>query len=298
MAKQKKTRVTTEELVARIEARQEQNRAARATKVTADDVRQRLEERRAQKRASGQAPVGSGARKVSIGIGIALLVGVGATATITTSSTHEFSREHAEVQQQIAAARGELDAVPAATRTEAARYEADLSKQIADATQKGEKVAALQQEFQSILHDRTGAQPTNGAADPATQAAAEHRRTLAPYFVDRALIADDAEAYAPGSVLPFDDDQIDPRFPWFIATGSDQITVSPASTSTWSLMSVVATQTPGVLEATWLDRSVDGDLFAWATASYYVDGGKFGSLKVGTTTLGSRNTMKTQKAGE
>ncbi len=157
----------------------------------------------------------------------------------------------------------------------------------------------MQQRFAQLAFDANDDRQDNGGASPAFLALVEHRKELAPYFVDRALIADDAEAYAPGSVLPYDENQIDPRFPWFLDyTDTARTTVAAPGASTWKLASMTATETSGVFEATWLNSSDRGDLYAWATASYYVDGGKFGSLRVGTTTIGTGSATAIQTAGK
>ena len=157
---------------------------------------------------------------------------------------------------------------------------------------------ALQQDFQSILATGNDEHTTGGLASKAEATAAAHRKTLAPYFVDRSLIVTDTSAYAPGSVLPFEDDQIDPRFAWHVSYEGGGTKIADPAASTWTLTSLVATETSGVFEATWVDtRSSDGDLLAWATASYYTSDGKFGSLRVGQTTLGATGADNTETAG-
>lgn len=299
MTNQTKPRVTREDLDAKISALQEQNRARRANKLTPEDVDRRLKERRERKRAS--SPSGRRTQIVSLCLGVALLTGAGAIAVATTSGSQTYAHAREGLQQQISAAQGQLGAIPAADQKAASKYADDLKKQLAAASAKGREVAALQQQFATILFQGNNEQaPSNGAPGPAFLASVEHRKLLAPYFVDRALVADPAQAYAPGSFLPFGDNQIDPRFPWFVAhEGNAFSPVADPSTASWSLDSMVATQTPGVLEATWLDTNPStGGLLAWATASYYVDQGKFGSLKVGTTTLATHTATQLETAGK
>lgn len=275
-------------LEVRLEARQEANRTARQTKVSAEDIEQMLTRRRIDKRARQPAmPVGRRARNVSVGLGVALLVGAGAVVLSTTNHTSAFEAEQQTNDAAIARAHGDLAEIPAANKAAADQYGARLQRQLTAAEGKGRDVAALQQEFQSILAKGNDERSDNGAATPALAAAAEHRKLLAPYFVDRALIVRDGAAYAPGSTLPFSDDQIDPRFAWHVVYEADGERVADPEASTWAVVSAVATQTPGVLEVTWADRrSSDGGLLAWASASYYADQGQFGSLRVGQTTLG------------
>jgi hypothetical protein len=297
VAKQKTTRERTG-LEVRIAARQEANREARATKLTGEDVQRRLEERRTERAAKkAPKPVGHAARTVSIALGFAMLVGTGIIAVSTTNGATTFQNESAANQAQIAKAQAVLSDIPASDKTAAAAYSTKLTSQLKTARTKGQEVAALQQDFQSILVAGNTEQTTGGLASKADTAAAAHRKTLAPYFGDRALIVKDTAAYAPGSVLPFDDDQIDPRFAWHITYEGAGTTVAAASASTWALTSMIATETPGVFEATWTDtRTSDHDLLAWATASYYTSQGKFGSLRVGQTTLGSTGALNNQTA--
>jgi hypothetical protein len=298
VANVKKPRLTREDLDSRITAQQEKNRARRETKVTPADIQARLDERRARR--AERAVPGRLARNVSLGLGIALLVGSGIVAVTTTASTQSFALETEVNEQRIASAKGDLDAIPAADDTAATEYAAELASQIAQATAKGEEVAALQQEFATILFRGNTQESVNGAPSSAFLDSVEHRRLLAPYFVERSLIADESDAYAPGSVLPFDDDEIDPRFPWHVGyqPGSNSLAVADPGAAHWTLASVMATATPGVLDATWRDNNSTGELLAWATASYYVDPGAFGSLTVGQTTLGERGAPSIDKAGE
>lgn len=283
VAKEKKPRLTKEGLDARFAARQDANRARRETKVTREDVERHLNERkskRVDKKSAGQL-----GRTVSLGLGIAFLVGSGVLATTVTASSRAFEVTSQLNEEKIAAAEGTLAEIPAADGQSAGDYASELEGQIADARAKGEEVATLQQEFTTILSRGDTETSSNGAPSTAVKEWAEHRKLLAPYFVERALLVKDSSAYAPGSVFPFSDDEIDPRFPWYQTATPD-----PAASS-WELVSMVATSTPQVLEATWLNKSpVTGDLFAWATASYYVDAGGFGSLTTGVTTLGEQGT--------
>lgn len=298
MGKQKTPRERTA-LEERISAKQAENRAARQAKITPEDVERRLAERRARRVAKAEArPAGRGARYVSLGLGFAMLIGTGAIAVTTSNGTQSFSAQLAADESRIAGLEGDLAAVPASSKTGAATYTRDLTKQLAAARKKGDEVASLQQRFQEILVAANDERSNDGAATPAEKDAAEHRKALAPYFVDRALIVKDTAAYAPGSVLPFDDDEIDPRFPWHVSYRAGGTTANDPSMSRWALTSMIATDTPGVFAATWLDRrTADSDLLAWATASYYVSERKFGSVRLGETTLGATGSLGGAKAG-
>lgn len=292
VAKQKAGRERSS-LELRIAERQEANRKARATKITPEDVARRFEERRTVKATRAAAkPAGRTARAVSVSLGVAMLVATGVIALATSNGTTAFDAASEANQAQIAKAKGALASVPTSDKAGAEKYTARLNEQLQKAREKGGKVAALQQEFQSILLAENTEQTTGGLASGAAAAAAKHRKELAPYFVDRALIVKDSAAYAPGSVLPFDDDEIDPRFAWHVSYVGTGTTVADPASSRWTLASMVATGTPGVFEATWLDRRTsDGDLLAWASASYYTSQSKFGSVRVGQTTLGATGAL-------
>lgn len=298
MAREKKPRLTKGDLDARFTALQEKNRERRQKKVTGEDIEGLLAERKEKRAQKGdRVSAGQRARVVSLGLGIVLLAGSGVVAVSTSAGTDAFNLATHNNEQRIASLQGDLRALPAANEKSAAQYADELEKQIAAATLKGEKVADLQQEFARILSKGDTEGAGNGAPSKGLVGAAEHRKKLAPYFVDRAFPVDDIQAYAPGSVLPFEADEIDPRFPWFVGYESNGQLADPKA-SDWELVSVLATDTPGVLDVTWLDRGTKtGDLFAWASASYYVDPGAFGNLTVGRTTLGERGAPSNYKAG-
>lgn len=229
-----------------------------------------------------------------------MLAGSCAVMLATSAGAEAFNRSSEIRSDQIAAATGELRAIPAASADGRDEYASKLEGQLADATTKGIEVAALQQQFADILFAGNGETTQDGAPGAAFQLSVEHRRLLAPYFVDKALLAEDALAYAPGSVLPFSADQIDPRFPWFldVEPGTDGRTIADPTMSKWELVSVTATGVPGILEATWLNtRPVTGELLAWATASYFTEPAAFGSLTVGQTTISDRSGTSAAKAG-
>lgn len=299
VGKEKKPRLTRADLDARFSAHQEKNRVRRETKVTREDVEQLFKDKKAQRleNASTRAP-GHRARLVSIGLGVALLVASGVITTSASASTNAFTRDTQTLEQRVATLTGDLKAIPAADEDGAAVYAADLEAQISAATTKATEVASLQQTFASILFRGNGESSGNGAPSPAFLESVEHRRLLAPYFVDQALIAEGTAAYEPGSRDPFADDEIDPRFPWYIGyePDSEGRTVVDPGVSTWTMASVIATAADGVFDVTWLNQSSStNDVFSWATASYYVEPGAFGHVILGKTTLGEQ-AVSTQNA--
>lgn len=295
---EKKPRSSKESLDARFAALQEANRARRQSKVTGADIERRLEERKAERsQKPAQVVPGQRARTLSLGLGVVLLAASGVIAVATSAGTDSFNVAQHSNEQQIAVLQGELDRIPAADEQSAAEHSSALEEQIAQATAKGAQVAELQQGFATILAGGDTEGSGDGAPSTAEVDAAEHRKQLAPYFVDQSFPVEDVRAYAPGSTLPFGPEEIDPRFPWYVGYEADGQLKDPTA-SQWELVSVIATDTPGVLDATWLNQSTGADaLFAWATASYYAEPEAFGNLVVGHTTLGERGATTTEKAG-
>ncbi|ROR75969.1 hypothetical protein SAMN06295974_3696 [Plantibacter flavus] len=287
-----KVRLTKADMDARFTARQERNRNARATKLTGEDLEARLKDRRSAKLPRPVNP-GRRSKRISVMLGGVLLLGSAVVALSASASADEFRHATETTNAQIAAAQGDLRAMPTADDQGASNFTAQLDAQLGEAASKAEVVAALQQGFADILYRGNGETTANGAPSAAFLESVEHRRQLAPYFVAKALIADDALAYAPGSALPFGDGEIDPRFPWYtdVEPGSNGRIIADPSTSSWSVAAVVSSGTPGVIEVTWLDtRTETGELLAWATASYYADSGAFGGLVTGQTTIGERGS--------
>lgn len=251
----------------------------------AEESARKKEERRSRR------PEGAVARRISIGLGIALLVGAGGAALGTTSVMDSISAQSSANAATIAGIEGQIADVPATDDESLKALREEVDEQIASGTQKGEEVAALQQEFAAIFESSNDEQTADGAPSEAFRASVEHRRALEPYFVESSLVAGDL-AYTPGSTDPFAADQIDPRFPWYVSSqlvredGTSRTVYGPADTCTWTLVSVVGTETAGVLDATWLCQGEGQDLYAWASAKYYASEGKFGRVAVGSTTIG------------
>ena len=302
MAKEKKPRVTKDDLDAKFEALQARNRERREHKLTGEDVAQNWAQMKAARQAARDAArvPGQGAQRVSMGIGIALLVCSGVMSMSIANSGGRFEDATAYNTEQIAALRGELRELPGANEETAEQYAANLAEQLEVALTRAEEVATLQNGFAEILYEGNEAEGADGAPSTVFATAVEHRKELAPYFIDRALFVKEELAYAPGSVLPFAPDEIDPRFPWYVAyePGSQGTVVVDPAQSGWALASVTASNSQGVFDATWLNTdAATGDLLAWATASYFVDPGAFGDLMVGRTTIGDRGTPLSETVG-
>lgn len=289
-------RRTREDVLGGISAKQEEMKRRRREKVTPEQLEQGFAERRA-KRAAKREP-GTVGRRVRLGVGIALVAATGVMAVSVADATGRAEVEAVAHEEQVAELRGTLAYVaPEGEAPE--QLEERLAAQVADATTKAQEVAALQQEFAQLL--RTAAlepSTSNGAPGPGFLASLEHRKALEPYFLETSFSVATEEAYLPNS-LGLPEGTVDPRFPWFVALergadGSDPTPTSRAaepSASVWSLASVIPAEAgdPGRLDVTWLNQDpATGDLLSWATATYFVDEGRFGLLSVGTTTIGDR----------
>lgn len=286
MTKQKREPLTKEEVDKRFADRQERVKARRAKKLTGQNVEQSLSTRK-MRRSSRRRPGRTG----NIVAGVFVLAAI-VTAVISSLSANTFARQADENTALITQLRMTLTDFPTSEGA-SDEYRADLEAQIADAITKGETVATLQQGFTEILGADSAAtnDEGNGGPDAAFAASVEHRRELAPYFIERSLLVGDDLAYVASSIDPFEADQVDPRFPWFAVYGPDGSFAVP-STSLWSLAGIATTDSSGVLRAVWTcTDTVTGDLLAWAVAEYYIDAGAFGDLRTGTTTLGQNGIV-------
>ncbi len=291
MSTERTDRLDKEAVDARFTALQEANRARRQHKVTADDMRRRLDERGATRKA------GRGARTLSLCLGVGLLLGAGGVAVGANAARHAADEEARLLAQQIAAAEGDLRAIPTAQQDAASVYADEVQTALAIAAQKAREVAELQQEFTAIYFAGNEESAQNGGASESNVKAGAHRKKLAPYFLEEGFLVDGAAAYAPLSIEPYDLDQIDPRFPWFV--GFDDGKVADPTRDVWRLASVMPSRSDGIFETVWLNENLmTGDLNAWASASYYVQDESFTRLRVGMTTVGSQTATQLQETGE
>lgn len=293
MAKDKK-RLTKADTDAFFSAKQSEYAQRSKQKVTAEQLQERVDERAKQRSEKERQSAGSRVRVVSIGLGVALLVGAGAVAMGTVSAQSSFEASLASNNTKIAQLESEAESATVVDDVTQQEYRELVDAQIASATELGNDLAQQQQKFSEIFYAAQAEGATDSMGDGAGGAglrkSVEHRRELARFFVDDAFVASEEEAYAAGSVLPFENDEIDPRFPWYVpsTTVDGRLVYSDPATCMWGLVSVTATTTSGVLDATWLCQDSEGDLYAWASASWYEDSEKFGKVVVGTTTLGDR----------
>lgn len=284
-----KKQLTKADTDAWFDARREKIAKRRKDPMTGERLAEETSRKRDERRS--KRPEGAVARRISIGLGIALLVGAGGAALGTTTVLESLSAQSSANAATIAGIEGQLSDVPGTDEQSLKDLRAEVDAQVVAGTKKGEEVAALQQGFAGIFASTNDEQTADGAASALFLESVEHRRALEPYFVDAALVAGDL-AYTAGSTDPFASDQIDPRFPWYVSSqivredGSSRMVYGPADTCTWTLVSVVGTETAGVLDATWLCQGAGDDLYAWASAKYYASEDKFGRVSVGSTTIG------------
>lgn len=284
--------LTKDDVVGRIDAYQQKQRAK--PKATAADMESKFDARRAQRKQqraqrAEQNPhrVGS---YVRIGIGVALLVATGAMTLMTSNSEETFAQQSVANEQELGSVQGDLNELEPEMSMEE-RQEA-LDAQLSTAREQAEEVADLQQQFAEILYAGNNEEtPGDGAPGESFIESAEHRKQLAPYFHENSWVVDGDLAYAPGSLDPFERDQMDPRFPWYIRyADEDRLEYADPETYQWEVVSVVPTSLDdaGVSDVTWMVTDEQGDLLAWATASYSDSDETFYGLRVGQTTIGDR----------
>lgn len=274
MTEPQKQRATKETVASWFDAAQAANRERRGARVSVDDVRERIAARKAERTARDRSSRVKGAIPAAIGVGLLVCAGVlGASAF---SSTKVFEAETVVLAHQIETAKGELASIPTSDEQGVEAYSAVVQEQLAVATEAGEEMVRLQQEYATILFDGNATAQDDMVSEQALQAVIAHQEALGALIRVQSIPSDEAA---------LDDDTLDPRRPWYVGFENDGITVVDPTNTTWSLVSVMATG-PGVFELAWLNRGTSGELKAWATASYYSEDAKFGAFTVGKTTHG------------
>jgi len=274
MTEPQKQRATKETVASWFDAAQAANRERRRARVSADDVRARIAARKASRTTRERSPRVKHVIPATIGVGLLVCAGViGASAF---SSTKVFEAETAALVHQIETAKGELAAIPTSDEKGAEAYSAVVQEQLVLATEAGQEMARLQQQYATILFDGNATAQDDMVSEQALQAVIAHQEELGALIRDQSIPSEEAA---------LDDDTLDPRRPWYVGFQNDGITVVDPGASSWSLVSVMATD-PGVFELAWLNRGSSGELKAWATAIYYSDDAKFGAFTVGKTTHG------------
>ncbi len=290
-----------EEVMERLDAYHAKQRANRR-RMTGDDVQEMLRERRARRRerrrerteqrGGGRTPRRDVGRVARLSLGGALMVGAVGTGALAASSTDVTQVRSEGNDREIALLEGEIRALEAASWDEedAAALEERLDEAVAQARQKGEEVAELQNAYQEILADLNDVELSgDGDAGEAFAPVGEHRRELVDYFDESARIIEDEEDYRPGADVPYGPGEIDVLFPWYVRYADEgRGEYAEASLNSWELASAAPrVGDPGTVSVAWLNRDESsGDLLAWARGTYDAEAGTFHSMYVGQTTTG------------
>lgn len=242
-------------------------------------------EKRAQLAARTPEENARALRKVGVATIGALILALLVVAVVSDES---YRAEHAENSERIASlTHGVAEAEEPRDDEE---VKAALTALATDVSEKAESVAKEQQGFVDLYRKAASAPaPGDGAPSPEMEDVAEHRRALAPYFADKALVLDDAEVYQWSTAVSHGPDTIDPRYAWYVR--HDGHTPSPASASTWaveSAMPVVGEE--GLAHAVWTCTDTETeDVLAWASADFDGETGAFVDLDLVITAAGTEH---------
>lgn len=305
--------MSREEVMERLDAYHAKQRARRR-RMTGDDVQEMLRDRRARRqerkreraeqRDSGQAIRREPGRVVRLALGGVLMAGAIGTGALAASSTDAAQVRSENNDLEIALLEGEVRALEAASWNDedAVALEEQLDQAVAQAREKGEEVAELQNAYQEILADLNDVQlPGDGDGSEAFAPVGELRKELVDHFDESARIIEDEESYRPGADVPYGPGEIDVLSPWYIRyTDENRSEYAEASLNSWALVSAAPqAESPGAVSVAWLNRDdSSGDLLAWARGVYDADAGTFHSLYVGQTTLGDLPADKADEGGQ
>jgi hypothetical protein len=289
-------RLSREEALERLDAYHAKQRANRR-RMTGDDVQEMLRERRAQRRERRQRRVGGATgrdvgRVARLSLGGALMVGAIGTGALAASSTDITQVRSDNNDREIALLEGEVRALEADSwgKEDEAAFEGQLDEAVAQARQKGEEVAELQNTYQAILADLNDVELSgDGDASEEFAPVGEHRRELVDYFDESARIIEDEEGYRPGADVPYGPGEIDVLFPWYVRyTDEDRGEYAAPSLNSWELVSATPrVGSPESVSVAWLNRDESsGELLAWARGTFDAVTGTFHSLYVGQSTVG------------
>lgn len=289
--------LTKEDVVKNLSERQSRRKNRR--RMTGDDVEEMIRDRSAKRKAMRESRVAKGepdprAGKVSLAAGVVLLLAAAGMVYATTAIQGQSDAQVAAAQEEIVSLGSQIEKAQPKSEEEVEQRREDVAADLEAAREKSQTVAGLQNEFQSILAEGNDEEdPGNGKPKDSFVSSAKHRESLAPYFdADSYVVEDDQIAYNAGSDIPFSDTEIDPRFQWYTQYTDENRTeyVKPDKAGTWAVSSVVPSRTAeeGEISVTWLNRTPEGKLLAWAKATYVIEADRFTDLTVGTTTLGDR----------
>lgn len=279
------------EVTARIEERQRQaaERQKATPKVTSEAIAQRVAEQdaaRAQRRtAKEQRDPAQRHTRINIVLGSVFVLGaVGLGGLIMTGQQAEQDRV-ADHRAEVTALQTQIDELsPVALDGTVSLDEHDTAEVVAvlqtdreAGYQTAAAIADAQHEFAQLYADDRNAD------------AAEHRAMMGRWFADEVLWADrqmddDGLVSSPTRVVPFGQDQLDPRWPWYFQSDGDPDEYG------WEVESVTSVGDAGrELQMFWVNRDVETDeLLAWATGTYDAEQEVVIAVEVGMTAEGAR----------
>lgn len=280
MTKNDKQRLTKEGVSDWFTQKQERNRQRRENRVTGEDVRHRLAELRDSR---GERP-GRLLQVASICVGVALLGCAAFAATNAITTVNANDAEMRAIGVLIEQAQGELASIPTGDESGTEVFSGAVQEELDAATAAGRQLAELQQEYATILYQGNGTGRDDRVSEQALQAALQQQDKIASLIREDSIPTEDA-------VL--DGDQLDPRLPWFIGYEADGLSVVDPGTSSWELIEIMPSDI-GSYGLTWANKTAEGQLLAWATASYFVEDAKFGQFTVGKTSHGTSDVVQVQ----
>lgn len=263
-------------------------------RVTGDELQQRFtgwrnHRRSARRQRSADQRRSRRQRIVVVTLAVAFVsvaVGVGLSSSAHEQASASNAAQIKALEQALARDEDKDPSVTAASMLELTD----------DATAAATSVAQGQQAYAKLyvaMNAEVDASQGNGAPGPAVEAMIAHRKSLAGAWSPTALIVDDQEAYTFTTVDYFGDDEIDPRFAWFVRY--DGLHASDPSSYAWSVASVMPQiKAPTTARVVWVCRDSSGTVLAWANAIYDHDTTLFDELQLVVTSEGAEHVETTE----
>lgn len=281
----------TRGLNASIDRRRKQGR------ISVDEASEKFAQRRDQirERASGY-DIGKILRSTA-----AVVIVIGA-AFLAVSVQDIRSSEEAAAQDHIAEVEeleSELEGVRYEQIDDVEAMEDSAQEAMESARIEADEVAEVQNEFAEIFYSindqerEVDEESGTSGPFPGEFEAAEHREQMADYFAEQSYLVDESVAYEITAFEQYGSHEIDPRYPWFVLTEpvdedaeAFDVTFSDPETYQWRTSSVMPQlgTGPDVMRVSWVNESEDGDLLAWALATYDHSEEEMSALTVGFTT--------------
>lgn len=255
------------------------------------------EQHRLRKKAARQAEHEANPQRrtsrISLTLGIAGIVGAIAIAGVIGAGQGDYEQQVAQLQAEQQELSTEIAQLVPDTLVD--QDTADDPSAVADAVyadthaarSAAEDVADAQQRFAQLYYDTNDEQVTEDAPKPSAVTAAEHRSVVAEYFSSAATVAAVDDLDDPALAVPFEDDQMDARYPWYLRS-DDAGFVDPAEYE-WEVGGVTPVQgNTNAVWVSWLNHDTDtGELLAWAQSHYNVEEELFTMIDVGYSATGS-----------